>query len=107
MFILIPQAALYPIRKKLAREHQPVTQPNDPRWTQQMQRGISRTDVTLQAVLETRIMTLGDITRFQVGQLLHLRAQTHDLIAIQSGGEQLFHAKLAQANGKFLFIIEW
>jgi flagellar motor switch protein FliM len=106
MFILIPQAALYPIRKKLAREHQPVTQANDPRWTQQMQRGISRTDVTLEAVLETRIMTLGDIKSLYVGQLLHLRAQTHDPIAIQSGGEQLFQAKLAQANGKFLFIIE-
>jgi flagellar motor switch protein FliM len=57
-------------------------------------------------VLETRIMTLGDIKNLYVGQLLHLRAQTHDPIAIQSGGEQLFQAKLAQANGKFLFIIE-
>jgi flagellar motor switch protein FliM len=106
MFILVPQAALYPIRKKLAREHQPVTQGNDPRWAQQMQRGISRTEVTVEAVLETRIMSLGEIRSMHVGQILQLRAQTHDPIAIQSGGEQLFQAKLAQANGKFLFIIE-
>jgi flagellar motor switch protein FliM len=106
MFILIPQAALYPLRKKLARERQAVSQPHDPRWMQQMQRGISRTEVTMEAILETRIMTLGEIKSLRVGQLLQLRAQTQDPIAIQSGGEQLFQAKLAQANGKFLFIIE-
>ena len=106
MYILIPQAALYPMRKKLAREHQPVSSANDPRWTQQMQRGISRTEVTLQAILETRIMSLGDITQLRVGQLMHLRAHTQDLIAIQSGSEQLYRAKLGQSNGKFLFVIE-
>jgi flagellar motor switch protein FliM len=106
MFILIPQAALYPIRKKLAREHQPVSQSNDPRWMQRMQRGISQTDVTLQAVLETRTMTLGEIRELKVGQLVPLRAHTQDLIAIQSGGEQLFAAKLGQGNGRFLCVIE-
>lgn len=106
MYILIPQAALYPMRKKLAREHQPVSLASDPRWTQQMQRGISRTEVTLQAILETRIMLLGDVTQFRVGQLLPLRANTQDLIAVQSGNEQLYRAKLGQANGKFLFVIE-
>ena len=106
MYILIPQSALYPLRKKLAREHQPVSPTNDPRWTQQMQRGISRTEVTLQAILETRIMLLGDVSQFRVGQLLPLRAHTQDLIAIQSGSEQLYRAKLGQSNGKFLFVIE-
>ena len=106
MYILIPQAALYPMRKKLAREHQPVSLASDPRWTQQMQRGISRTEVTLQAILETRIMSLGDVMQFRVGQLLQLRAHTQDLIAVQSGNEQLYRAKLGQANGKFLFVIE-
>ena len=106
MYILIPQSALYPLRKKLAREHQPVSLASDPRWTQQMQRGISRTEVTLQAILETRLMLLGEVTQFRVGQLLSLRAHTQDLIAIQSGDEQLYRAKLGQANGKFLFVIE-
>ena len=106
MYILIPQSALYPLRKKLAREHQPVSPANDPRWTQQMQRGISRTEVTLQAILETRTMSLGEVTRLQVGQMLQLRAHTQDLITIQSGNEQIFRAKLGQANGKFLFVVE-
>lgn len=106
MFILIPQAALYPIRKKLAREHQPAIQPYDPRWTQRMQQGISRTDITIQAVLETRTMSLGEVKSFHVGQLLQLRAHTQDLIAVQSGTEQLFRARLGQSKGKFLFVIE-
>lgn len=106
MYILIPQSALYPMRKKLAREHQPVSIASDPRWTQQMQRGISRTEVTLQAILETRTMSLGEVTQLQVGQLLQLRAHTQDLIVMQSGSEQIFRAKLGQANGKFLCVIE-
>lgn len=106
MFVLIPQSALYPIRKKLAREHQPVAQPSDPRWVQRMQRGISNTNVTMQAVLETRTMTLGELRTLHVGQLLQLRANARDLIAVQSGTELLFRAKLGQSNGKFLFIID-
>jgi flagellar motor switch protein FliM len=106
MFILIPQAALYPIRKKLAREHQPVAHTADPRWTQRMQRGISQTQVTLQAILETRTMTLGEVRNFRVGQLVELHAHAQDLITVQSGGEQLYAAKLGQSNGRFLCVIE-
>jgi flagellar motor switch protein FliM len=106
MFILIPQSALYPIRKKLAREHQPVAQPHDPRWVQRMQRGISTTEVALQAVLETRSMTLGEIKNLHVGQLIQLRAHAKDLIGVQSGTELLFRARLGQSNGRFIFIIE-
>jgi flagellar motor switch protein FliM len=106
MFILIPQSALYPIRKKLAREHQPVAQPHDPRWAQRMQRGISTTEVTLQAVLETRTMTLGEIKSLHVGQLVQLRAHARDLISVQSGTELLFRAKLGQSSGRFILIIE-
>lgn len=106
MFILIPQSALYPIRKKLEREHQPISLPNDPRWTRRMQRGIAQTDVTLQAILEKRIMTLGEVTNFRVGQLLQLRTHAYDLIMLESGTEPLFRAKLGQANDKFIVIIE-
>jgi len=106
MFLLIPQSALYPIRKKLAREHQPVSQPHDPRWSQRMQQEISATEVSLHAVLETRTMTLGDIKNLHVGQLMQLRAHARDLISIQSGSEQLFRARLGQSNGKFVIIVE-
>jgi len=106
MFVLLPQAALYPIRKKLEREHQPVSLPNDPRWTRQMQRGVASTDVKLQAILEKKIMTLGDVTKFEVGQLIQLRTHTSDLISLESGNEPLFRCKPAQAKGAFIVIIE-
>jgi flagellar motor switch protein FliM len=106
MFMLVPQAALYPIRKKLEREHQPVSHPHDPRWTRQMQRGVASTDVKLQAILEKRVMTLGDVTEFHVGQLIQLRTHTNDLITLESGNEALFRCKLAQAKGAFIVIIE-
>lgn len=106
MFILIPQSALYPLRKKLEREHHPISIPQDPRWTQRMQRGIAQTDVKLQAILENRMMTLGEVTNFKVGQVLPLQTHAHDLITLESGGETLFTAKLGQANNKFIVIIE-
>lgn len=106
MFVLIPQAAVYPIRKKLEREHQPVSLPNDPRWTRQMQRGVANTDVRLQAILEKQVMTLADVSQFQVGQVLQLRTHSHDLIGLESGSELLFRCKLAQANGNFIVVIE-
>ncbi len=106
MFILIPQSALYPLRKKLEREHHPISIPQDPRWTQRMQRGIAQTDVKLQAILEKRMMTLGEVTNFKVGQILPLQTHAHDLITLETGGETLFTAKLGQANDKFIVIIE-
>ena len=106
MFVLIPQGALYPLRKKLEREHQPVTLHTDPRWTRQMQKGVARTDVKLQAILEKKVMTLGDITELQVGQLIQLRTNSSDLITLESGAEPLFRCRLAQSKGAFIVVIE-
>jgi flagellar motor switch protein FliM len=106
MFVLIPQAALYPLRKKLEREHQPVTLHADPRWIKQMQTGVARTDVKLQAILEKKVMTLGDITEFKVGQLIQLRTNSSDLITLESGAEPLFRCRLAQSKGAFILVIE-
>jgi flagellar motor switch protein FliM len=106
MVVLMPQSALYPIRKKLEREHQPVSLPNDPRWTRQMQTGVARTDVRLQAILEKKVMTLGDVTDLQVGQLIQLSTNTSDLITLESGSEPLFRCRLAQSKGAFIVLIE-
>ncbi len=106
MFILIPQSALYPLRKKLEREHHPISVPQDPRWAQRMQRGIAQTDVKLQAILDKRMMTLGEVTNFKVGQVVPLQTHAHDLITLETGGETLYTAKLGQANDKFIVIIE-
>jgi flagellar motor switch protein FliM len=106
MYVLMPQGALYPLRKKLEREHQPVTLHADPRWTRQMQKGVARTDVRLQAILEKKVMTLGDITELQVGQLIQLRTTSSDLITLESGAEPLFRCRLAQSKGAFIAVIE-
>ena len=106
MFVLMPQGALYPLRKKLEREHQPVSLPNDPRWTRQMQKGVARTDVKLQAILEKKMMTLGEVTHLEVGQLIKLNTNSTDLITLESGSEPLFRCRLAQSKGAFIVLIE-
>ena len=71
-----------------------------------MQKGVARTDVRLQAILEKKVMTLGDITELQVGQLLQLRTTSSDLITLESGAEPLFRCRLAQSKGAFIAVIE-
>ncbi len=106
MFVLIPQPALYPIRKKLEREHSPVVTSKDPRWTRHMHEGIARAEVTLQAVLETYMMTFGEIAGLRPGQILQLRANAHSLVTLECQNESLFSCRLGQSNGNFALIIE-
>jgi flagellar motor switch protein FliM len=106
MFVLMPQVALYPLRKRLEREHQPVTLHADPRWARQMQTGVAKTDVRLQAILEKKVMTLGELTELKVGQLIQLRTSSSDLITLESGAEMLFRCRLAQSKGAFIVVIE-
>lgn len=106
MFILIPQPALFPIRKKLEQEYSPDTTSNDPRWTQQLQTSVAQTEVTLHAVLEGRTMTLYELATLRVGQIVDLRATTESLVTLESAEEALFRCRLGQAKGFFTVLTE-
>lgn len=106
MFVLIPQPALYPIRKVLERERAAVVTSNDPRWTRQMQSGIARAEVVLQAVLEGHEMTLGEIAALKPGQVLQLNSTMSSPLTIECENEPLFLCRLGQFQGNFTVILE-
>ena len=74
ILIAIPQAALGAMRKAFARTASKDAAQPDPRWSQQIEREITRASVTLSAVLDERPMRLGEITKFRVGQVMELKA---------------------------------
>lgn len=106
MFIIIPQSALLPIRKKLESEHTPEVKREDPEWSRQLREGVARTKVTLNAILEVQPMTLHEVSNLQVGQIMKLRATRQSLVTLECEGQPLFLCKLGQSKGFFTLIVD-
>ena len=106
MFVIIPQSALSPMRQSLAHVLSSDGAGADPRWAQQMHAEVQRTRVSLEAILEERMITLGDVAQFQVGQVLELQANPKTPVRLQCNGQALFSCALGQSNGAYTLKIE-
>ena len=106
MFVIIPQSALLPMRKALARPAPSDTAPTDSTWTRQMGQEIRRASVTIRAVAETRALTLGDVADLHVGQILALEATANSRIRVESADQPLFWAYLGQNDGYHTLCID-
>jgi flagellar motor switch protein FliM len=105
MYVLIPQTALSPLRQNLERDIS-LDANADPRWSQQMQKGIRRAEVTLKAVLEEREITLADVAAFRVGQVFELRAKPSSKVTLECREQPFFSCKLGQSDGYYSLVIE-
>jgi flagellar motor switch protein FliM len=99
MFVVIPQAALSPLRQALSRATARETAPPDPAWAQKISDEVRRTEVTIRAIIQSNGYTLGDIARLRVGQVLKLDETTHSRIKVESSEQPLFWAYLGQNGG--------
>lgn len=99
MFVVIPQAALSPLRQALSRTVAKETAPPDPSWARKISDEVRRTEVTIRAVVQSREYTLGDIARLKVGQVMKLQATTRSRIKVESSEQPLFWAFLGQNGG--------
>jgi flagellar motor switch protein FliM len=106
MTVVIPQTALAPIRQKLAREISTESAAGDPRWTRQMQAGVSSAEMIVKGVLEEIPMTLGEIAAIEVGQVLKLRGSGMGRVRLECGEHDLFWCKLNQVDGRYTLEIE-
>jgi flagellar motor switch protein FliM len=106
MFMIIPQSALHPIRKRLERTRSFDGSTSDPEWTRKMRDGIVSAEVTLAGVLEGPGLTLDDVSRLEVGHIVRLNADAQSLIAVECEGEKLFWCRLAQSKGYFTLVID-
>jgi flagellar motor switch protein FliM len=106
MTIVIPQAALQPIRQKLARDVSAETPADDPRWTRQMHTGVSFAEMTVRGILEEIPMTLGEVAAIEVGHVLKLRGSGMGRVRLECGEQELFWCKLNQIDGRYALEIE-
>jgi flagellar motor switch protein FliM len=104
--IVIPQTTLAPIRQKLSRDTSGESPTGDPRWTRQMQTGVSFAEMTVKGVLEEIPMTLGEVAEIQVGDVLKLRGSGMGRVKLECGDQDLFWCKLNQVDGRYTLEIE-
>src|SRR5712691_9780202 len=101
MFLIIPHSALNPLRQKLAHVVVSDARAADPNWREQMESEVQRNEVTLNAVLDERMLPLGDVAKFHVGQVLELDATPRTLARLESNNEVLFWCQIGQLDGYY------
>ncbi|MGX1101219.1 flagellar motor switch protein FliM [Amorphus sp. MBR-141] len=106
MFVMIPQSALTPMRQTLARAFTGDSSVRDPAWVRQISSEVRKTSVTLNAILESREISLGDISELKVGQVLQLSATPRTRVKLEGNNQPLFWCQLGQAEGLYKLRIE-
>jgi flagellar motor switch protein FliM len=106
LFVLVPQAALSPLRQDLARDRSSELAARDPRWTRQMETEVGRTEVVVQGVIEERQFTLEDILGLRIGMVLPLQATASSPVMLEGNAEPLFWCRLGQADGHYTLRVE-
>lgn len=99
LFILIPQSALDPVRRKLDRD--PSAEPGTPdlRWSSQIKEEVGRAEVSVRGVIEEHQFTLADIAGLRAGQVMLLQADAATKVKLECNAEPLFWCELGQAQG--------
>ncbi|WP_414474133.1 flagellar motor switch protein FliM [Microvirga sp. M2] len=106
MFVIIPQSALNPMRKSLSKVVSGESTSRDPRWLKQMANEVSKTEITLTAVLEERFLSLGEIAELKVGQVIELQATPKTRVKLEGNQQSLFWCHMGQADGSYVLKID-
>ncbi|MCP3472697.1 FliM/FliN family flagellar motor switch protein [Bradyrhizobium sp. CCGUVB1N3] len=101
MFLIIPHSALNPLRQKLAHVVVSDGRAADPNWRGQMESEVQRTEVTLNAVLDECVLSLGEVAQFQVGQVIELNATPRTLARLENNNQVLFWCQIGQLDGYY------
>lgn len=105
MYVVIPQAALKPMRQNLAHDTSNEATP-DPQWSKQIHNEVSRAEVIVHAVIEEEGFTLGDIADLKVGDIFKLQATPRSRVKLESNNQALFWCHLGQADGLYTLRVD-
>lgn len=106
LFVAIPQGALDPLREALARDASSSAPSLDPHWAKRMKERVTETEVMLSAVIEKTDLTLADVARFEVGQIIGLPVSPTGLVALTCEGRSLFWCEIGQKDGSYTIRID-
>jgi flagellar motor switch protein FliM len=106
MLVAIPQAALAPMRKPLSYVAPKAEPPPDPGWMQHIHKEVTRTHVTLTAILDERPGLLSEVFALKVGQIVELNATAESRVRVECNGERLVWCELGKSNGAYTLRVE-
>ena len=78
----------------------------DPKWGSQLAKAVNTTQLDMVAVLGRRQMTLEDVARLEVGQLVGLEAGAREPVVVEAGDRPVFSALLGRTNGRYTLKFE-
>ena len=106
ILVFLPRTALDPFREALSRNLDAKGASQNPGWTSKLQDQVVKTKVTVSAVMEKDGLTLGDVARFNVGQVITLPISPTSLVPLKCGDRRLFQCALGQKDGHYTVRID-
>ena len=98
--LAIPTPSVANLRAVLATNTKSsVTATLDNDWTEEIRRHLARTFVTLSAVLENTTIDIADVSGWEIGAVLQLKATSRSLVSLESVDAPLFWCELGKQAG--------
>jgi flagellar motor switch protein FliM len=69
-------------------------------WEKHLGRELRQTEIEIEAILNEKMVTLGDVMRLQVGTTMLLDCKPDDEVVIKCGGVELTTARLGRKGDK-------
>jgi|SoiMethySBSTD1v2_1073268.scaffolds.fasta_scaffold08615_9 flagellar motor switch protein FliM len=104
--IAIPHAALGGLRKTLSQAPAKAAPQPDPGWAQHIRKEVTRTHVTLTAILDERPGLLAEVLNLQVGQVVELQATAQSRVRVECNGERLMWCDFGKSNGAYTLRVD-
>ncbi|MFQ5562997.1 MAG: FliM/FliN family flagellar motor switch protein [Parvularculaceae bacterium] len=104
--ILIPHAALEPVRKQLAREFIGESNDGDQAWRRHLTAEISTAPLELSVVLAEKDFTLKEVSAFKPGQTLTFDVSPRTPVDVRSSGSLLARGRIGRAGGRVAVRLE-
>lgn len=105
LFVVIPQSVIMPMRNVLATTAGDAGG-RDPKWASLIQAEVKKTSIRLNAVLDEKSLTLGDIAQLEVGQVIRLEATPKSKIRVEGNNQKLFVCSMGHADGRYVLKVD-
>lgn len=103
--VIIPKSALSPMRKAFEDTGAGKGVPS-PGWEQQLQNEITKTNVTLTAVLDEGTATLAEVANLKVGQVVPLSITPDSRVQVQANEEPILLCHFGQVDGAYTLRVD-
>lgn len=103
--IAIPQVAVGALRSALSEAPKAPAEV-DQGWAQHIQKQVTRSSVTLTAILDEQPGLLAEVFDLKIGQVIALQATPRSRVRVECNGERLMWCELGKSNGVYTLRVD-